>query len=284
MNFHKYCEEKVKASGSSFYYSFIFLNEKQRKAINAVYAFCREVDDIADEILEKDIALHKLNFWKEEIEKIYNPQKRPNHPIALAIEEALNDFDLEKQHFLDLIQGMVYDVHYQGYQNLEDTEQYCYCVASTVGLLSIEIFGYKDAKTKDFALNCGKAMQWINILRDIKEDAIRGRIYIPESELNKYNVTADSILQLKKSPNLKKLLISLDDRASDYYQKALDSLTITEKTNQVPSLIMSSIYLENLNLIRKNDYNVLEKRIRVPLYKKIFIAWREMFKHKFTKS
>src|SRR3990167_7825706 len=181
MNPNQYCQEKAAASGSSFYYSFLFLPKPKREAITALYAFCREVDDIADECTDAQIAQTKLNWWRSEIANLY--AGRPQHPVTNALAGAVRRYELAEEHFLEIIDGMEMDIEQNRYRDFKELHLYCYRVASVVGLLSASIFGYQDRKTLKYAHDLGLAFQLTNIVRDVGEDARRGRIYLPLDEL-----------------------------------------------------------------------------------------------------
>ncbi len=274
-----YCSQKVTQSGSSFYYSFLFLPPTEKQAIIAVYAFCREVDDIVDECQERDIALKKLQFWYEEVERIF--LGKPLHPVGIALLTALDHFPLKKHLLQEILQGMQMDINYQGYQTFEDLRLYCHCVASAVGLLAAEIFGYSDSKTLEYARNLGLAFQLVNIIRDVGEDARRGRIYIPETELSQFSLTAHSILDQTNSnlnqaysENFKALMQYQATRARSYYEKAKTLLPINDAYKQRSGLIMAEIYFTLLQEIEKTNFQVLHQRIALTPLRKLWIAWR----------
>jgi phytoene synthase len=268
----KFCREKSAKSGSSFYYSFLFLTSIQRQAITAVYAFCREVDDIVDECHDKNIAAQKLNWWNDEVEQVFSGV--PQHPIGLSLQQACRHFPLKKNLFQDILQGMQMDLQYQGYESFADLERYCYCVASAVGLLAVEIFGFEDEKTLNYAKNLGVALQLINIIRDVGEDAARGRIYIPENELTQFSLTPQTILAKQYSENFYQLMQFQAQRAKDYYQKALSDLPFQDIAKQHTGLIMAEIYHALLNEIEEDHYQVLHQKISLTPLRKFWIAWK----------
>ncbi len=267
-----YCRKKAAQSGSSFYYSFLFLPEMAQQAIIAVYAFCREVDDIVDNGTDKTIAEQKLLFWHSEIERVYTGI--PQHPVGKALLTALKQFDLKKILFLEILQGMQMDLQYQGYQTFEDLRLYCHCVASTVGLLAVEIFGMQNPQTLEYAKNLGLALQLVNIIRDVGEDAKRGRIYIPEEELNRFSVQAKELATQQYSENFSALMQYQSARAKTYYEKALQLLPPEEQYNQRSGLIMAKIYFCLLTEIEKSNFQVLHQRIALTPLRKLWIAWR----------
>jgi len=276
-----YCEQKLRQSGSSFYYSFLFLSAKQRDAMIALYAFCREVDDIVDLVTEKghdiNIAKTKLNWWKNEINNIYSNQA--SHPIAIAITDCLSNYPLKQQLFIDIINGMEMDLYHNGFETMEELKVYCYHAAGAVGLLTIEIMGYakhNQQKIEEYAKNLGIALQLINILRDIKEDQQRGRTYIPRQILTKFSVSIEEFSDNNNSnnQNAHTLFSYIADQANDSYQQAMDNLPDEDRFQQKSGLMMANIYLAILNKIKQQQYPVLQHRIRIHPLQKLWIAWQ----------
>jgi phytoene synthase len=268
----EYCQDKTAKSGSSFYYSFLFLPEAQRRAITALYAFCREVDDVVDECSDAELAHSKLNWWRSEIFGTYDG--KPHHPVCRALLTPIQDFKLEKAHFLEIIDGMEMDLQYTRYNTFAELSLYCYRVASVVGLMAAEIFGYKDKATLEYAHNLGLAFQLTNILRDVKEDAQRGRIYIPLQELEQFSVNEQDILEGRCTDKMKKLLDFQAQRAQEYYDKAFALLPETDRYAQRTGLIMAAIYHTTLDVIKQDSCQVLVERISSSPLKKLWIAWR----------
>lgn len=272
MNPHDYCQQKAAASGSSFYYSFLFLPKAKRQAITALYAFCREVDDVADECSDIALARTKLAWWRTEIANLY--AKNPQHPVTQALADAVRDYNLAEEHFQEIIDGMEMDLDQNRYRNFKELHLYCYRVASVVGLLSASIFGYRDRKTLKYAHDLGLAFQLTNIVRDVGEDARRGRIYLPLDELERFDVTQEDILYGRESDNVRKLLEFQIDRAQDYYQRALAELPTTDRHDQRTGLVMASIYRALLNEIRHGGCEkVLNQRIALTPLRKLWLAW-----------
>lgn len=267
-----YCQEKAAKSGSSFYYSFLFLPPDQRKAIIAVYAFCREVDDIVDECSEAQIARVKLQWWRDTIRETF--AGNPQHPVQKALLPAINNFNLPMEYFLELIDGMEMDLDKNRYADFDDLSLYCYRVAGVVGLLAARIFGYKNPAVLDYAKNLGTAFQLTNILRDVREDAARNRIYIPQDELKQYNVSEDDILHYKFTDNVKELLKFQSTRAKQYYEKAFEFLPEQDRYTQRSGLIMATIYLHTLQAIEKDNYRVLDGKISLTPINKLWLAWK----------
>jgi len=268
----QYCQDKAAKSGSSFYYSFLFLPEQKRKAIMALYAFCREVDDVVDEIHEDHVARMKLNWWREEIRRLFHDQ--PQHPVTLALKPQLAHFDLAENYFYDIIDGMQMDLDYDHYQRFKDLADYCYRAASVVGLLTVEIFGYKNKQTLRYAHDLGMAFQLTNILRDVREDARRGRIYLPADEMQQFNVSTDDLLKNETSENLQKLLKFQADRARQYYQQALELLPEEDRFQQRSGLIMKAVYESLLDEIELDGFHVLDYKIKLTPIRKLWLAWK----------
>lgn len=268
----QYCQEKCAASGSSFYYSFLFLPLERRRAIMALYAFCREVDDVVDECQDTAIASTKLAWWRMELANL--EAGTPQHPVTQALLLARAEFNLPTEQLLEIIDGMEMDLHQSRYLDFKGLSLYCYRVASVVGLLAAEIFGYEDRKTQRYAHDLGMAFQLTNIIRDIGEDARRGRIYIPMDELKQFNVPAADILNGVYSENFEALMAFQADRAEQYYTSALAQLPAKDRKSQRPGLIMSAIYRTLLREIRRDKFRVLHQRIALTPVRKIWIAWK----------
>jgi phytoene synthase len=267
----QYCQDKAAASGSSFYYSFLFLPEGKRKAIIALYAFCREVDDIVDECSDIGVARTKLQWWREEVGRLF--EHKPRHPVTQALLPHLASARLAQEYFQEIISGMEMDLEQTGYENFEQLKLYCYRAASVVGLLSVGIFGYSDAKTLDYARDLGMAFQLTNILRDVREDAARGRVYIPAEELERFGITIETLLQFKTTEAIRKLFEFQAQRARGYYRSALQQLPAADRYSQRSGLIMAAIYERLLDEIEADGYKVLEQRISLTPLRKLWIAW-----------
>ncbi len=269
---YQYCQEKAAASGSSFYYSFLFLPKPRRQAITALYAFCREVDDIADECSDANIARTKLAWWRAEIASLYTGN--PQHPVTHALVPAIRDYGLAEEHFLEIIDGMEMDLDQNRYADFSQLQLYCYRVASVVGLLSASIFGYTDRKTLKYAHDLGMAFQLTNIIRDIGEDARRNRIYLPLDELLQHNVSEDDILHGHENDNVRQLLQFQINRAQGFYERAFSELPAVDRRSQRPGLMMAAIYRTLLNEIESDGcLTVLNNRISLTPLRKFWLAW-----------
>ena len=270
MNPDHYCQEKCAQSGSSFYYSFLFLPAERRRAIMALYAFCREVDDVVDECHDPALASTKLAWWRQEVSRIADGQ--PQHPVGQALQAASRDFSLPAEQLLEIIDGMEMDLQQSRYLDFKGLSLYCYRVASVVGLLSAEIFGYRDRQTLKYAHDLGMAFQLTNIIRDVGEDARRGRIYIPIDELQRFNVPAADLLNARYSDNFVALMRFQAERAEQYYAQAFAQLPAVDRKSQRPGLIMAAIYRTLLDEIRAENFQVLHQRIALTPVRKLWLA------------
>lgn len=272
----EYCENKAAASGSSFYSSFRFLPPEQRRAITALYAFCREVDDVVDETRDPALARRTLDWWRTELAALYAGQA--THPVLCALAPHVTAFDLPHNLLAEIIDGMEMDLQQTRYLDFTGLSLYCYRVASVVGLLAAGIFGYRDAQTEKYAHDLGMAFQLTNIIRDVGEDARRGRIYLPIDELKQFNVPAADILNARYSDNFTALMQFQYQRAERYYQEALAHLPACDRKSQRPGLIMAAIYRTLLEEIRAENFQVLHQRISLPPTRKLWLAAKTWIK------
>lgn len=273
----QYCQNKAAASGSSFYNSFRFLSKDKRRAITALYAFCREVDDVVDECSDANVARTTLNWWRSEVASIYGGQ--PQHPVAQALVPIVKQFNLAQEHLLEIIDGMEMDLEQTRYADFKSLQLYCYRVASVVGLLSVEIFGYTDRQTLKYAHDLGIALQLTNIIRDVGEDARRNRIYLPLDELQQFGVTAADILNSRETENFQKLMTFQIERAQRYYQQALDHLPAVDRKAQRTGLIMAAIYQATLHEVVTSGCHVLKERVSLTPTFKLWLAFKAWFKN-----
>ena len=268
---HSYCQDKAAASGSSFYYSFRFLAPERRRAITAFYAFCREVDDIADECREPTVAGAKLAWWRDEVARLY--AGTPSHPVTLALREAVEPFHLPQEAFEQIIDGMEMDLGRVRYPDFKALRLYCHRVAGVVGEVAALIFGVSDRATLKYANKLGLAFQLTNIIRDVGEDARRGRIYLPQDELAEFGVAEADLLQRQMSENFRRLMEFQYQRAEQTYAEALALLPTADRKAQRPGLIMAAIYRTLLQEIRQDGYLVLDRRIALTPLRKLWLAW-----------
>jgi len=274
----EYCQDKTEKSGSSFYYSFKFLPVHKRRAITALYAFCREVDDIVDDCLDETIARSKLQWWREEISRLFTGE--PQHPVALALQPLLENLNLAEEYFQEIIDGMEMDLNHKGYDDFKSLSLYCYRAASVVGLLSAEIFGFSNRNTLKYAHDLGMAFQLTNILRDVREDAERGRVYLPADEMKQFAVSKQDLCQPVTSDAVRELFKFQADRAREYYLSANSKLPDEDRYNQRTGLIMAEIYHSLLDEIEADGFRVLEHKIKLTPLRKIWLAWRTSSREK----
>ena len=268
----EYCQQKAAASGSSFYYSFLFLPPERRRAITALYAFCREVDDVVDGTSEMQIAAAKLAWWRTELANLYGGG--PQHPVTRALQPFLEKFSLSRQNLGEIIDGMQMDLTQTRYLDWTGLERYCYRVAGAVGLLAAAIFGYRDARTLEYAKHLGIAFQLTNIIRDVGEDARKGRIYLPMDELKRFDVPAADILNARETAPFKALMRFQEERARSFYARAMSALPAEDRRAQRPGLIMAAIYRALLDEIARDGFRVLTQRTSLTPLRKFWIAWR----------
>ncbi len=272
----QYCQEKAIKSGSSFYYSFLYLPSEKRRAITALYAFCREVDDIVDECTEESVARMKLAWWRQEIASVYSAEqgKKPSHPVAKSLVAVIKTINLSASQLIEIIDGMEMDLDCNRYADFSTLQLYCHHVAGVVGQLSAEIFGYQDPKTLEYAHNLGLAFQLTNIIRDVGEDARRDRIYLPEDELAQFGVSSEDILHSRESDNFRQLMEFQIERAENYYTQAFAALPAEDRKNQRPGFIMAAIYRALLEEIKDDACQVMRQRVSLTPIRKLWIGWR----------
>ena len=267
-----YCEQKAAQSGSSFYYSFRLLPPERRRAITALYAFCREVDDAVDEVSDPQVARLKLAWWRQEIAATY--AGTPRHPVALALQPVVTRFALPQNLLQEVIDGMQMDLENTRYVDFAALETYCHKVAGVVGLLSAEIFGYTEPVTRGYARDLGVAFQLTNVVRDVGEDARRGRIYLPQDELARFGVASSQLLRGDAGGGFRDLMAFQVQRAQQWYDRALGQLPAIDRKAQRPGLAMAAIYRTLLGEIARDGYRVLDRRIALTPLRKLWIAWR----------
>ncbi|WP_426106969.1 presqualene diphosphate synthase HpnD [Massilia sp. TSP1-1-2] len=268
----EYCQQKTVQSGSSFYYSFLFLPPERRRAITAMYAFCREVDDTVDECTDQSIARIKLAWWRTEVSTMY--MGTPTHPVMLALQPHLALYNLQEKHLQAIIDGMEMDLDQTRYLDFPAMQRYCWHVASVVGILSASIFGVTNPKTLEYAEKLGLAFQLTNIIRDVGEDARKGRIYLPVNELQQFGVTAADLLNARHSDKFEALMRFQVERAKKVYDEAFALLPQADRRAQRPGLMMAAIYRTVLDEIERDNYRVLTQRISLTPIRKLWLAWK----------
>ena len=267
------------AAESNFYYSFLLLPAARRKAIKDVYAFCRLLDDVVDEDPKGRDPGRELDDWREEIQAIY--QGAPSTSFGERLAATIEEFDLPKQPFLDLIDGMEMDLKSRSYQTFFDLREYCYRAASAVGLICIEIFGYESLRTREYAVNLGLALQLTNILRDLKEDAARGRSYLPLEDLERFGYSEADLRAGRYNAPFVELMRFEHTRARSYFDKAAASLPEQDKPSMFAAEIMGAIYRELLDQIQKVQYDVFRNRVAIGNSRRLRIALEIWLRSKF---
>lgn len=268
----EYCQDKAAKSGSSFYYSFLFLPAEKRAAITALYALCREVDDVADECHDPHLARTKLAWWRDELARLY--AGTPNHPVTRALLPALETYALPREAFEEIIDGMEMDLDHDRYADFNSLKLYCHRVAGVVGELSARIFGFRAHGTLDYAQTLGLAFQLTNIIRDVGEDARRGRIYLPQDELRQFGVRESDIVGARSTPEFIELMRFQTARARELYTQALGRLAPEDRATQKPGLVMARIYRTLLDEIERDGFPVLQGKTSLTPIRKLWLAWR----------
>ena len=268
----EYCAQKAAASGSSFYYAFLFLPPERRRAITALYAYCREVDDIVDEVSDPSVAHAKLAWWAKEVQGLF--AGAPQHPVSHALSPHVGKFGITRDRLLQILEGMQMDLQQTRYLDYPSLQRYCHLVAGVVGEMSAGIFGATAEATLAYARSLGQSLQLVNILRDVGEDARRGRIYLPIDDLQKFDVKAADLLGARYVDGFPALMRFEAQRARALYRQALELLPQHDRRAQRPGLIMGAIYLSLLDELERAGFRVLHQRIGLTPLRKLRIAWR----------
>ena len=272
MNPDEYVREKAIASGSSFYYAFLFLPEERREAITAFYAFCRAVDDVVDEVTDPGVAATKLAWWQAEVARMF--AGAPGHPVMKALAPGAAAFGIGQEQLQAVIEGCRMDLQQTRYLDFPALQRYCHLVAGVVGEVSARIFGQSDPRTTEYAHRLGLAFQLTNIIRDVGEDALRGRIYLPMNELQQFDVKAHEILDRRYSERFAALMRFQAQRAHRLYDEALALLPPADRRSQKPGLMMANIYRTLLREIERDDFQVLHQRVSLTPLRKFWLAWK----------
>ena len=272
----QYVQDKAARSGSSFYYAFLFLPPARRAAITAFYAFCREVDDVVDEASQPEVAAAKLAWWRSEVARSWAGE--PTHPVTRALMPLAADHGIGQHHLEAVIEGCQMDLVQSRFLDFAGLKHYCHLVAGVVGEVACNIFGRSSDQTVAYAHRLGLAMQLTNIIRDVGDDARRGRIYLPVDELKRFDVKAQDIL-MRQSPwgyseRFDALMRFQAQRAHQLYDEALALLPATDRTPQKPGLMMAAIYRTLLREIEAGGFRVLHQRISLTPLRKLLIAAR----------
>jgi phytoene synthase len=268
----EYCQQKAAQSGSSFYYSFLFLEPERRRAITALYAFCREVDDAVDEPSDPQVARSKLAWWRAEVAQLY--AGNPQHPVTRALAPLIERYGITHERLGEIMDGMEMDLTQTRYLDYANLRLYCHRVAGVVGLLAARIFGFSDERTLEYAENLGLAFQLTNIIRDVGEDARNNRIYLPMDELKRFEVPAADILNGRHTDAFVQLMNFQAQRAEDAYEAAFAALPAPDRRAQRPGLVMAAIYRTLLGEIRRDGFQVLRQRTSLTPVRKLWLAWK----------
>jgi len=276
-----YAQQKAAASGSSFYYAFLFLPPPQRAAITAFYAYCREIDDVVDEVHDPAVAQLKLHWWRLQVARCYDASHgAPEHPALQALQPHLATNGIEAEHLLQIIDGCQMDLEQSRYLDYPGLQRYCHLVAGVVGEVAARIFGQSTIQTTAYAHRLGMALQLTNIIRDVGEDALRGRIYLPINELQRFEVKANELLKrgLGAEAGFEQRCAALLQfqiaRALGVYDEALALLPAADRRAQKPGLMMASIYRRLLQQIATDPLRVLTQRVRLTPLTKFWLAWK----------
>ena len=268
----QYVQQKAAASGSSFYYAFLFLPKERRAAITAFYAFCREIDDVVDEVVDPSVARTKLAWWSAEVTQSF--AGRPSHPVMLALMPLAANYQIELRHLQAVIEGCQIDLEQNRFLDFAGLQRYCHLVASIVGEVAARIFGQTEDATTAYAHKLGLAFQLTNIIRDVGEDAMRGRIYLPMNELKQFDVRVQEILKREYSERFTALMQFQAQRAIALYDEATAMLPAADRRAQKPGLMMASIYRTLLQEIADDNFQVLHQRVSLTPLRKFWLAWK----------
>ena len=269
---YAYCTDLTRRRARNFYYAFITLPKEKRKAIYAAYAFCRLSDDYSDEEIPLDEKAALLTGLHRELDEAF--EGNPESPLFVALLDSCRKFGIPKDYFHEIINGVEMDLVTNSYQSFEDLYQYCYHVASVVGLVSIEIFEYTDSRAKEFATDMGIAMQLTNILRDIEEDCGRGRVYLPLNELAEHGVTPESLQAGDTGPEFREMMVQQVNRARDYFERSAGLLPLLAPRSRLCPAVLRALYSKLLDRIEARDYNVFGERITLSSREKLGLTAR----------
>jgi phytoene synthase len=269
------CAEITRRASSNFYYAFMLLPLERRRALHAVYAFCRFVDDITDDIggddsIAQPVAM--LARWREELLKVF--AGTPTRPVSRALADNVGRFGIPRRYFEEVIDGVEMDLTRRRYESFDELSLYCRRVASAVGLICIEIFGYRNPATRVYAEKLGLAFQLTNIIRDVREDAERGRIYLPLEDLRRFGVTEAELLEGAYSDRFRTLMAFEAQRARDFYREAAQALPPEDRPAMLSAEAMRLIYSSLLERIVRSDYRVFDRRYRLSTPRKLYLVGR----------
>lgn len=269
---YAYCSDLTRNRARNFYYAFITLPKEKRRAIYAAYAFCRLSDDYSDEEMPLDEKAALLTGLHRELDQSFDGT--PESPVFTALLDASRNFGIPKDYYHEIINGVEMDLVTSTYSNFEDLYQYCYRVASVVGLVCIEIFEYKDPKAREFATDMGIAMQLTNILRDIEEDSDRGRVYLPQNELAEHGVTTESLRARDAGPEFRAMMAQQVSRARDYFDRSAALIPLLAPRSRLCPAVLRALYSALLDRIESRDYDVFGERVALSSREKLALTTR----------
>ena len=273
---YQYCRDVSKMHAKTFYFASRFLPPEKRNACYSIYAFCRYIDDLVDKYIFRSLnseeSLQKLaeavEEWRRQLKALYKGEYI-DHPIMIALKDTISKFGIPENLPNELIDGVNMDITKTRYENFEDLKIYCYKVASVVGLMTTHVFGFRNDEAFGYAVDLGIAMQMTNILRDIKEDSLQGRIYLPAEEMKMSGYTEDELMRQTQNSSFRELMEYQVKRAADYYDVADKGISMLERDSRVAVGLMSRNYRKILNVIKENDFNIFSKRVYVPIHRKL---------------
>ena len=267
---YAYCQALTKNRARNFYFAFLSLPTKQRRAIYVAYAFCRGCDDYSDDDIELEEKVDLLENYRQQLRAAL--QGNPSGPVFTALSDVAIGHQIPQEYFEDIISGVQMDLTVNRYETFSDLYNYCYKVASVVGLVCIEIFGYSDSRAKQSAVDLGIAMQLVNIMRDLKEDAARDRIYLPTQDLDQFGYTETSLLEGVVNQSFIDLMKHESSRAREYFRRGEEMLPLLPIRSRACPAILQGLYTTLLNRIEMNGYDVFQKRIRLSTPHKLWLA------------
>ena len=267
---YRHCSQVAKEQARNFYFAFITLPARKKRAIYAAYAFCRLCDDIADDDLPVEVKIEKLAETRKGLEECY--AGRPQDPVFVALGDASQAFNIPQEYFEDIVRGVEMDLTWNRYRDFEELRSYCYNVASAVGLICIKVFGYDDPRAREYAIDLGLAMQLTNILRDIKEDANRGRIYIPMDEMERFGYSEEELINGVTSGPFKELMAFQVQRARRFFQSGRRLIPLLPMRSRACPIILAGIYSRLLDRIEAQGFQVFNGRISLSAREKVFLA------------
>ncbi len=269
---YEYCRRLTKERAKNFYYAFVTLPTRKRRAIYAVYAFCRLCDDATDDFTDAEEKLRLVAEQREGLAKTY--AGAPEGQVFLAMEDAISTYHIPLEYLEEVINGVEMDISKTRYSTFEELREYCYRVASSVGLICIEIFGYEDTSARDYAVDLGLAMQLTNILRDVEEDIGRDRVYIPQEDLDRFGCSEEDLFLKRTNDSFRGLMRFQVERARDYFTRGKRLLPLLSARSRVCPAVLHGTYSRLLDRIEASGYNVFGRRISLSTREKLVLMAR----------